>query len=272
MKKGVSLIILIVTVVVLTIITVITVQVTDAGFESVELTKFYEDLDSLNEAVFIYYTSNGQMPILETAYNMSSITALTENSDLFETQILANNDESDAFFQINMEVLALDTISIGTATTESDIFVIDEDFENIYYVKGAEVGEDYYYCINQIKISDNDTSTNNKNTSINIVSSAPSIKLTKSTNVDTSRLEVNVTTVLGEADSLQYEIGGITKTLSDAIAIINLPEDVTTGLSTTQLSTFKTAFSSNKTITVKKINNGQVIAISSLNLDNLKID
>lgn len=272
MKKGVSLIILIVTVAVLTILTVITVQVTDAGLESAELTRFYEDLDALSEAVFSYYTSNGQMPVFETLYNMSAITALTENSEALESQIMANNDEADSFYKINTAVLALDTISIGNDTTEDDIFVIDGDFENIYYVKGVEVGEEYLYCINQIKIPDSETNANNKNTSINIVSSSPSVKLTKSTNMDTSRIEVNVTTVLDESESLQYEIGGITKPLSNSIAIINLPEDVTAGLSTTKLSTFNTAFSSNKTIIVKKIKNGQVIAVSSLSLENLNIN
>lgn len=271
MKKGISLIILVATIAVLIIITGVTIQVAVPEIDSVRLTKFTQDMETIRDAVISYYATEGNLPISGTVYNVSDLATLAQDSAALRAQIRSNNDTEDKFYKIETSLLPIDTPEIGKGNTSSDIFVVDQDMENIYYVEGIEISNQYYYCINQIKISPNSDTSNNKNTEITIVSSTVSIKLQKGTTRPTSSLGVNVTTTLGADDVLEYTIGGITKTLSEPITMINIPSDITSSLTEDKIATFKSAFALDKRIIVNKLNNGQVIATSSLNLENLTL-
>ena len=81
---------------------------------------------------------------------------------------------------------------------------------------------------------------------------------------------MGISTTLEADESLQYTIGGETLALTDAITAINMPADVLSAISSSNIAMFKTTFNSNKKITVNKIKGGQVVATSTMSLENIK--
>lgn len=273
MKNGISLVVLIITIAILSALTGITIVLTGNELDSAELTKFIEDLDSVGEAVNYYYVSNGNMPTTDDIYTQSTLLTLLNDSvgrAKLEEQINNNGDAEDEFYKIDMSLLPVSDTNKGLGLTRADIFVIDEDLKTIYYVQGKRIGDEYYYCIDQNRLPENSDTANNKNTEISIVSSTTSIKLTKNETSNVTSLVVGVSTTLGTDETLQYIIGGQTIALTEGITAINIPDDVISAINSSNVSSFKTAFNSNKRITVNKIKAGQVVATSTLSLENVE--
>lgn len=273
MKNGISLTILIITIVVLSALTGVTIALTRNELDSVELTKFIEDLEILGEAVDYYYISNGNMPITNDVYNKTTLVALLSDSvsiSKLSQQIERNGDNDDEFYKIDMSLLPVSDTNKGLGLTRADIFVIDEDLKTIYYVAGKKIKDEQYFCIDQTRLPENLDTANNKNTEISIVSSTTSIKLTKNETNYVTSLIVGISTTLEADESLQYTIGGETLALTDAITAINMPADVLSAISSSNIAMFKTTFNSNKKITVNKIKGGQVVATSTMSLENIK--
>lgn len=273
MKNGISLTILVITVAVLSSLTLVTIALTGNELDSVELTKFIEDLEIVGESVDYYYISNGNMPITDDVYNKTTLLALLSDSvsiSKISQQIERNGDNDDEFYKIDMSQLPISDTNKGMGKTRADIFVVDEDLTTIYYVAGKKIGDEQYFCIEQTRLSGNSDTANNKNTEISIVSSTTSIKLTKNETDYVTSLMIGISTTLEAGESLQYTIGGETIALTDAITAINMPSDVLSAISSSNIAMFKTTFNSNKKITVNKIKGGQVVATSTMSLENIE--
>ena len=273
MKNGISLTILVITVAVLSSLTLVTIALTGNELDSVELTKFIEDLEIVGESVDYYYISNGNMPITDDVYNKTTLVALLSDSvsiSKISQQIERNGDNDDEFYKIDMSQLPISDTNKGMGKTRADIFVVDEDLTTIYYVAGKKIGDEQYFCIEQTRLSGNSDTANNKNTEIAIVSSTTSIKLTKNETDYVTSLMIGISTTLEAGESLQYTIGGETIALTDAITAINMPSDVLSAISSSNIAMFKTTFNSNKKITVNKIKGGQVVATSTISLENIE--
>lgn len=273
MKNGISLTILVITVAVLSSLTLVTIALTGNELDSVELTKFIEDLEIVGESVDYYYISNGNMPITDDVYNKTTLVALLSDSvsiSKISQQIERNGDNDDEFYKIDMSQLPISDTNKGMGKTRADIFVVDEDLTTIYYVAGKKIGDEQYFCIEQTRLSGNSDTANNKNTEISIVSSTTSIKLTKNETDYVTSLMIGISTTLEAGESLQYTIGGETIALTDAITAINMPADVLSAISSSNVAMFKATFNSNKKITVNKIKGGQVVATSTMSLENIE--
>lgn len=142
MKKGVTMsVVLIAVVIMLILITSATV----VGTSSIS-TANYEDFKSivsrLSNDVNEYYIKNGELPI------KNEVIATDSLNSLFREELDKKGDLNKKLFVVDMTKINDATINIGRGNTSSeDIFLVTEDSQNIYYLKGHEYKKVKYYGV-----------------------------------------------------------------------------------------------------------------------------
>lgn len=139
MKKGITISTLAIVVTVM-LITVTTVSV--VGARSINTANF-EDYKSkvkrMADAVLEYIDTNEVLPTTGEAISSTGL------SDDFINELTNNGDIDSKLFVVDVELLDIVT-SIGTGNTQNeDVFVVSEDSNNVYYLKGREYKGTIYY-------------------------------------------------------------------------------------------------------------------------------
>lgn len=143
-NKGITLVTLVLAIVIMLIISSILIYNADTATKTKALNSMYNDISSLANKIQIYYSRYGEIPAIKEPYtNVESIKFINQN-------------DSDKYYVIDLEALEKVTLSYGKdyskykegANTElTDIYVINEQSHNIYYIKGVQVDEITYYTI-----------------------------------------------------------------------------------------------------------------------------
>lgn len=132
MKKGITVAMLVVMVAVM-IIAVTTVSV--VGVKSINRANFetYKSkVNRVSDLALEYITTNKSMPIANEVVGTSSL-----DSD-FIKEIEKNGDTNNKLFVVDLKKLDA-TVDIGNGTVaDEDVFVICENTNNVYYLKGME--------------------------------------------------------------------------------------------------------------------------------------
>lgn len=277
-KKGISLVALTITIVVLIIISSVAIFVSSETLDNADLAAFASDLTQIEDAVKEYYLTNNNLPIEEsTSYNKSQvITLISEGSTSLSEEIQENGDDSAVFYIIDMSKLPIEDSIMGNKENgdNKDVYIVSNRNFNVYYLKGMEVKDVYYFSLSKkltekTKINDVKDSDESE---IDISSTTNGIKLTKNTSDWTNELIVNVETILGINESLEYFIAGQSVNTSttgifeiDVGSILNNDE--------TLKNTFYSG--SDKTLKVNKYNTSSgsnvLIATTEINISNLDI-
>lgn len=144
-QKGVTLLSLVITIVVILILTsTVIFQVNDTT-ESNRLNDLYADINLLEDKILLYYNNYSEIPVVE---NQSEII-------LGDKEI--QREETDKFYEIDLTKLRGITLKYGNKTDREDIYIVNNRTLKVYYLKGIEVGEQKYYCIdNTNEIGDTD--------------------------------------------------------------------------------------------------------------------
>lgn len=114
-----------------------------AGIRAIK-TASYEEFTSkmvrLSNDVNIYVKKNGNLPIKNEIVSRSGM------SEALKTLITNNGDENNMLYVIDLSKLTTENLNIGEGTTENlDVFLVAENTNNVYYLKGFEYqGERYY--------------------------------------------------------------------------------------------------------------------------------
>lgn len=143
-NKGITLVTLILAIVIMLIISSILIYNADTATKTKALNSMYNDINSLTNKIQIYYSKYEEIPIIKEEYtNVDSIKYINQN-------------DNDKYYVIDLEALENVTLSYGNdyskykegANSElTDIYVINEQSHNIYYIKGVQVDEITYYTI-----------------------------------------------------------------------------------------------------------------------------
>jgi len=143
-EKGVSLATLVITVIIMTLVTG---TITYTSLDTMKLRKLddmYNDIRLLNQKVTNYYIENNELPVLEGMTIKSD--DLPENfMNLVNNKHLSN---SGNYYIIDLEKLGGITLkngkqykdySIDNPDDNTDVYIINEASNIIYYLKGIEI-------------------------------------------------------------------------------------------------------------------------------------
>ena len=138
-NKGITMITLVTTIVILTIISSVVITQSINGFKVKALQDFYNDLETIQDKLDIYYMKNGTLPV------SGEYTGSTEFKS--STTSPMNPNDNDKYYIINLH--AFDGLSLGSTALKNgeDVFIVNEETHTVYYPLGFEHNGEIYYCL-----------------------------------------------------------------------------------------------------------------------------
>ena len=127
MKKeaGVTLTILVVTVVVILLITSVTLANVKTGNEYKEYKKMCVDIEAIKDKTLIYYKDYGEIP--------------KKGSKLIITnEEIKKLNPKGSLYEIDLEKLKNLTVNYGSNQEKDDIYIINDETLEVFYLKGIE--------------------------------------------------------------------------------------------------------------------------------------
>ena len=142
MKRGITVSILVITIVIMfSLVTAATV----IGTRSIQTASYEEFLSKIvrvSNDVNEYVIDNEKLP------TTSEIIAKEGLPDALKAELNKNNDATNNLFVIDMTKLRTESVNIGKGTVaDMDVFVVAENTNNVYYLKGIEYRGTMYYGV-----------------------------------------------------------------------------------------------------------------------------
>ena len=160
LKSGITMIILVVTIVV-AIILLLTVTVAAKNiYDNTVKSNFATDMTLLEDAVKTYYQANNILPTKDQNTSMSELDVVALINDInpqveFSNELELNGDRVKdgtkdnevKFYELDLSMIEAENITKGTKETPDDVYVIAYPSIHVYYVKGIEVKDEYYFSL-----------------------------------------------------------------------------------------------------------------------------
>lgn len=142
MKRGITISILTVTIVIMmTLVTTATVVGTRA-IQTAAYEEFLSKIERVANDVNKYVIDNDTLP------TTLEIIAKEGLPDSLKAEINKNNDVTNNLFVIDMTKLRTESVNIGNGSVEDmDVFIVAENTNNVYYLKGVDYRGTTYYGI-----------------------------------------------------------------------------------------------------------------------------
>lgn len=281
-KQGITMVILVATVVIALIIMSVSILAIKNSIKNATLTTFKEELVSISQAVETYYLLNKEMPSFEqtsTSYSASDLENLTLSKDDFNNEISLNNEEENTvFYKIDLSKINVDKTVRGNKknSDESDIYIVAYPSFNIYYLKGINVDNVYYFSY--IKFSENMNKIEiNQSTSQEITQG--DLKVKKNVKVWTNKLNLEVTSYIGENNSIGFKyvnnsgeervsVFNFNSDKKNTTNIINIDDLEDVGFSASQSQEFKALPQDKKKLIIYKLQGQDVVAQVEVDMSN----
>lgn len=153
-EKGVTLISLAAAVIVMGIITTLLMYSIRDANDTGKLTDLYSDLDNLTDKVSNYYTTYGKIPAFASDDYDDMVAEISAVVGAWEDSPVGVND-SGRFVLLDLSALENLTLNYGkdfenvknstTIGNNRDLFIVNENSHNIFYLKGIKVNNKKYY-------------------------------------------------------------------------------------------------------------------------------
>lgn len=141
-KEGISLIIVTTAVVIMLVLMSAAVVVGNNAIVSANFDEYISSIRRVSDSLNAYYIDHKQLPVTGDVLNVSSL------PDSFKKQLSENNDLNNNLYIVNVELLNDSTIDKGKGTLESqDVFLVSEETNNVYYLKGFKYKSKVYYGV-----------------------------------------------------------------------------------------------------------------------------
>ena len=143
-EKGITMMALVITVIILVILTNMLIYNAQDNVHIKALTNLYNDIDMLREKVSLYYNDYGKIPA-EIKYTIDTNTSGISN-------VISTQNDTGDFYVIDLEAMKGITLNYGRdyekvknnkedVNSYTDIYIINENSHNIFYVKGISIKE-----------------------------------------------------------------------------------------------------------------------------------
>lgn len=138
-EKGITLVTLVITIIILLIITSTLIYNADDTMQLQKRTNLYNDIELLREKVSEYYNEYGEIPAEIKYTNIGNL-----------TEVLSKNNDTGDFYVIDLETMSGISLNYGkdyenikkdinNANSYTDVYIINENSHNIFFVQGIDV-------------------------------------------------------------------------------------------------------------------------------------
>lgn len=140
MKNGITISILVVTVVLMFTLATTATAIGVSTIQTASYEEFLSKVTRVANDVNEYVLANKTLP------TTSEVVAKEGLSSGLKAEINKNGDVANMLYVIDMSKLRTESVNIGKGTVEDmDVFVVAENTNNVYYLKGIEYKNSRYY-------------------------------------------------------------------------------------------------------------------------------
>lgn len=131
MKKGITISTLTITVIIMLILVSVSTVVGMNSIRTASYEEFFSKLTRVSNDVNYYVRKNNSLPSTNEVVAKEGLDVELRNL------IINNGDEGNELFVIDMKKINTESVNIGYGTTEDmDVFLVAENTNNVYYLKG----------------------------------------------------------------------------------------------------------------------------------------
>lgn len=142
MKRGVTVSILAVTILMMFALATTATVIGVRAIQTASYEEFQGKITRVSNAVNKYVVDNGALP---TTMEIVAKEGLPES---LRSEITNNNDTTNNLFVIDMVKLRVESVNIGSGNIANmDVFVVAENTNNVYYLKGVQYRNGVYHGI-----------------------------------------------------------------------------------------------------------------------------
>lgn len=135
-QKGITLVILIITIVILAILASVTIVHFDSGTDIRNYNYMCADIELLENKILVYYNHYNALP---TKGN-----TIANAAEMLQGQ--ASTRDNGNYYEIDISKLLNITLNYGGGDiTDKNIYIINEQSHEVYYLKGMEYEGNTYY-------------------------------------------------------------------------------------------------------------------------------
>lgn len=136
-ESGVTLVTLMFIIIIMAILVGAVVTNIDVGADIRNYQYMRADIELLEDKVMVYYNKNSSLPTKGEPFEITK-------TDLKEQTSKRDNSN---YYQIDISLLNNITLNYGGGKDDEDIYIINEQSHEIYYLKGVLYEENMYYTI-----------------------------------------------------------------------------------------------------------------------------
>ena len=151
-NRGITLASLAIAVIIILILTGTLIYNVKDNLKVTNLREMQNDIQNLRDAVSNYYSINGSIPAKLKYINTDNINkiknagVINENADTGEFYIIDLKELENLTLNYGEDYKHInETISEEEASQYTDIYIINEESQNIFYVEGVRVDNDWFY-------------------------------------------------------------------------------------------------------------------------------
>lgn len=144
-NKGITLITMVVVVAIIAIILSIVTIIGSGNIDRAKFETFKQNIDIVQEAVEMRYEKDNILPVIEPTQDvLSSLSTNNKNAILAELSQKGDNKANLKIVDMNRIYNILKNVGKGTIA-DKNIFLIDTESHNIYYLKGHTYKGNIYF-------------------------------------------------------------------------------------------------------------------------------
>ena len=134
-QNGITLVMVLVTIAVIAILVGVTITNFDTGTDIRNYNYMVADIQLLKDKILIYYNNTGTIPTTGSIISASNIIG-----------IQASSRDNNNYYLIDLNELSNITLNFGGGNlTDNDVYIINEQSHEVYYLKGIVYeGQTYY--------------------------------------------------------------------------------------------------------------------------------
>lgn len=125
-NKGMTLVALVVTIVILLIISSVIIVEMNTGDKFKDYQYMKADIETIKDSILIYYHDYAKIPVI--GESLSTINLDGQASPI----------DNINYYEVDLEQLGTITLNYGRKSESTDIYIINEKSQEVYYLKGIE--------------------------------------------------------------------------------------------------------------------------------------
>ncbi len=142
LKSGITTSILLVALVIMSILIGSASVVGSNAIKTANFEDFKSEVSRVSDMINNYAVKNGSLPV------KNEIVAVDSMPDTLKSAISSNGDINENFYVVDMTKISDSTILLGRGSVDtSDVFLVTDTTQNIYYLKGYSYKSKIYYNI-----------------------------------------------------------------------------------------------------------------------------